>query len=215
MSINLQETPFLVTVPRLSQSLRKAAKDLSASEARYLIDIYYQIQETRKAVGNQASALAKSEEPNEFHVYLRDNLELLEDQIKACMKNYSSSTSVGEWAMAQLGIGPVLSAALLAHIDPEKTQSATHIYKDAGLAPGQRKKKGEKLDFNPALKRICWLIGESFVKVSRKPIRGSEPIHFRKPDCLSEPYDPRNYPRIVSESLLVRQPDSVNVFYSI
>lgn len=41
-----------------------------------------------------------------------------------------------------------------------------HIWRFAGLDPTNRWEKGTKRPWNGSLKRLCWLIGESFVKVS-------------------------------------------------
>jgi len=68
-----------------------------------------------------------------------------------------------------MGIGPVLSAGLLAHIDIEKAPTVGHIWSFAGLVEGQVKQKGVKLPWNADLKVLCWKIGESFVKVSNNP----------------------------------------------
>ena len=62
------------------------------------------------------------------------------------------------------GIGPILGGALVALIDIEKAQHASSVWKYAGLAPGQKRTKGQKIDYNPSLKVACWKIGEAFVK---------------------------------------------------
>ena len=75
---------------------------------------------------------------------------------------------MGAWMREIKGIGPVLSAGLLAHIDITKAAHVGHIYSFAGLAPGKVWKKGQKRPWNADLRKLCWLVGESFVKVSGK-----------------------------------------------
>jgi len=68
-----------------------------------------------------------------------------------------------------VGIGPVISSGLLANIDITRAPTAGHIWRFAGLDPTCKWAKGEKRPWNASLKRLCWLIGESFVKVSSNP----------------------------------------------
>jgi hypothetical protein len=44
---------------------------------------------------------------------------------------------------------------------------AGHIWRICGLDPTTKKQRGQKLVWDPSLKRLCWLLGESFTKVSR------------------------------------------------
>lgn len=62
------------------------------------------------------------------------------------------------------GIGPVIAAGLLAHIDIEKAPTVGHIWRFAGLDPTVTWGRGEKRPWNAKLKRLCWIIGDSFVK---------------------------------------------------
>ena len=151
----------------LSRDLRKAAATLSPREARYLVDYYYTQQENRKAADNQVRQM--QEEPHEVLAWLAENTRTLEKQIVAALGRFSKASPVGQWAESQVGIGPVISAGLLAHIDIEKAPTAGHIWNFAGLNPGVEWKKGEKRPWNASLKVLCWKIGESFVKVSGNP----------------------------------------------
>ena len=44
---------ILEPMNKLTKDLRAATKFLSQEEARYLVDLYYQMQEDRKRTGNQ------------------------------------------------------------------------------------------------------------------------------------------------------------------
>jgi hypothetical protein len=92
----------------------------------------------------------------------------LENQIKRALEKYAKSIVVGNWALAQKGIGPIITAGLLAHIDIERAPTVGHIWRFAGLDPTQSWEKGKKRPWNASLKTLCWKIGESFVKVSNK-----------------------------------------------
>lgn len=96
-------------------------------------------------------------------------METVEDSIKKSLDDFSSADPVGRWSKSITGIGPVIAAGLLAHIDIEKAPTVGHIWRFAGLDPTMIWEKGKKRPWNAALKVLCWKIGESFVKVSTNP----------------------------------------------
>jgi len=153
-------------IQRLTRDLCKAASSLSRQEVRYLVDSYYQIQELRKASHNQVRALLESGEPHELLRWFGDNSELLESQIRRGLQAYAESQRLGAWCLAQIGIGPVITAGLLAHIDIEKAPSVGNIWSFAGLAVGQEWRKGQKRPWNAQLKTLCWKAGQCFLKTS-------------------------------------------------
>ena len=79
---------------------------------------------------------------------------------------YSNGLVIGRWARSQIGIGPIIAAGLAANIDITRAPTAGHIWRFAGLDPTVQWKAGTKRPWNASLKRLCFLIGESFVKVS-------------------------------------------------
>jgi hypothetical protein len=113
-------------------------KPFSQGEIRYHVDLYYQLQEYRKAGGNQERAAIKSgEPPGQFAIWVQGNLQGLEDQIEVFLDEATENNTVGKWAKSVCGIGPVIAAGLLAHIDIEKAPTVGHIWRFAGLDPTQ------------------------------------------------------------------------------
>lgn len=145
--------------------IRRAMETMTADEARYLVDLYYQIQESRKASGNQERSL-KSEEPNTTIRWAFDTMLMVEGTIRKGLDDYSDLHHMGRWAKSVTGIGPVIAAGLLAHIDIERAKTAGAIWRFAGLDPTSTWGKKQKRPWNASLKVLCWKIGESFVKVS-------------------------------------------------
>lgn len=158
----------LSTLEKLTKDVKTAAVMLTDEEARYLVDTYYQLQEYRKATDNQCRKLATTPEgePHETLAFFAGNFRTLENNIKSCLQTYVQSKEIGRWMMSICGIGPVISAGLMANIDIRKVQSAGQIHAFAGLDPTREWKKGEKRPFNARLKTLCWKIGQSFIKVS-------------------------------------------------
>ena len=164
----------LDSIEKLSRAQKLESSTLSRVEARYLVNSYYQIQDYRKTAFAQERELSK-DTPNEADVkqhqvisWLAQNMETFEKQIIRSLDTYSESTTVGRWSRSVIGIGPVIAAGLIAHIDIEKAPTVGHIWRFAGLDPTSVWNKGEKRPWNADLKVLCWKIGESFVKVCNK-----------------------------------------------
>jgi hypothetical protein len=151
---------------RLNRDLREAAKTLSDDEARYLVDAYYTMQDDRKRAHNQVRSAEV--EPHSVIAWLADNSGMLENQIQAALDYYSDAHPVGAWLKSIYGIGPVIAAGLLAHIDIEKAPTAGHIWRFAGLDPTVKWEKKKKRPWNAQLKVVCWKAGQSFLKFSNK-----------------------------------------------
>jgi len=151
---------------RLKRNIVSAAGLLSINEARYLVDAYYQIQENRKAAANQLRALAESREPHSVIAWFLDQNETLEKQIKRALDVWTDSMPAAVWAKGIVGIGPVISAGLAAHIDIARCPTVGRIWRFAGLDPTSVWLPKTKRPWNAELKTLCWKIGESFVKVS-------------------------------------------------
>ena len=153
-------------IVKLTVDMKAAARSLSEAEARYHVDTYYTIQEQRIRAAGQVRAFSESGQPHITVQWVLDQNVKFERYIKGVLDIYSKANPVGEWSRGVKGIGPVLAAGLLAHIDITKAPTVGHIWSFAGLNPEAHWGKGEKRPFNARLKTLCWKIGESFVKVS-------------------------------------------------
>jgi len=148
----------------LTRDLKKASATLTDTEARFLVDAYYSMQENRIRSDNQVRSMVA--EPHDVIGWLAEQSESLEHQIKGALDVYSKNHPVGGWLHSVKGVGPVIAAGLLAHIDIHKAPTVGHIWRYAGMDPTSKWNKGEKRPWNASLKVVCWKLGESFVKVS-------------------------------------------------
>ena len=156
---------------RLSKDLKNAAVTLGDDTARFLVDYYYTMQDARTNANNVArAARANENEPHDLIDWFGDNTRRMENTIKSVLGIYAEGKEAGEWAMSLTGIGPVITAGLLAHIDIHKAPTVGHIWSFAGLNPEQHWGKGEKRPWNAKLKTLTWKFGESFVKFQNHPI---------------------------------------------
>lgn len=149
--------------------LRTSAQQMDANAARTLVDQYYSLQNMRIRAGNQTFAADENEEPNEFTTAVHKGFEEIEKAIAVWLDDYSAAHPVGRWARNQIGVGPVLAAALLAHVNPERSTTVSALWSFAGYNPEAVWEKGQKRPWNATLKVVGWKIGESFVKVSGNP----------------------------------------------
>lgn len=154
---------------KLRKDVRAAAVTLTAQEARYLVDSYYIMQEDRKRAHNQVRALDESEEPHEIIDWLATNSQLLENELKKVLDEYANSHKIGVWMNSITGIGPVISAGFLAHIDIEKSPTVGHMWRFAGLDPTVQWLPKQKRPWNAQLKTLCWKAGQSFMKLNNNP----------------------------------------------
>jgi hypothetical protein len=150
----------------LPSDLRKATATMETREARYLVDTYYQMQDYRMASSSQVRSIGRDGEPHATLDFFGGQFATLEKQIKGSLKSYAEGDPLGVWAMSNYGIGPVIAAGLLAHIDISKAPTVGHIWAFAGLDPTRKWEKGQKRPHNAKLKVLCWKIGESFKKFS-------------------------------------------------
>jgi hypothetical protein len=167
-------TPELVE--RLRADIRDAVTSLSIPEVRFLVDAYYQQQDNRKGSASQIRSIEKDAkkkgtepEPHRMLDWLFKQNDVLEVEIKKALDTWSDTYVVGRWAKSIVGIGPVISAGLLANIEIEKAQTVGAIWRFAGLDPTVKWEKGKKRPWNASLKRLAWIIGDCFCKFSNHP----------------------------------------------
>lgn len=158
---------FAPLLQRLSKDMKNAAKMLTRNEARFLVDSYYQMQADRIVTNNRVRSMQN--EPHILMSWLLQQNHFLEKQVAVSLDVYSDSDPVGKWMRSICGIGPVLSAGFLAHVDITKSPVAANLWTFAGLDPTVEWKKGQKRPWNPRLKTLCYKLGECFVYVQNKP----------------------------------------------
>lgn len=160
---------------KLRKDMRAAAATMTGEEARFLVDYYYILQKDRIRTSAQRKQLGDAEEPHMLIEWLSKNVRVLENNVKSALGVYAESREEGRWALAQHGIGPVITAGLLAHVDIEKAKTVSALWRFAGQDPTSKWGKGEKRPWNARLKVLCWHAGECFKRSS-----GSDKSYYGK-----------------------------------
>lgn len=165
-------TNVLDTLRVLVREDMRSAERLEDREARYLVDLYYSLQDYRiQAAGQVRSAAQAAPEPEEGEPMtllevVFATIRNLEDEVAWALGKYADSKPAGVWAQQIRGVGPVLTAGLLAHIDIHKASSPSSVWRFAGLDPTAVWGKGQKRPHNAKLKVLCWKLGESWKRFS-------------------------------------------------
>lgn len=154
---------------KLSKDLKDASKLLSRKEARYLVDIYYAIQDFRMQAASQIRS-ADEGEPNNVTEWVFSSTKKIEENVRKALGVFAAEYRVGQWLQGIVGIGPVISAGLLAHLDVRNRPTAGHFIRFAGIDPSAVWEKKTKRPWNAQLKTlIVFKLGESFVKTQNHP----------------------------------------------
>jgi len=105
--------------------------------------------------------------------YLREHilprLIELEKELKSKIKEITDSHPVYQnWAKKIRGAGPQLVGLIIAHTEIEKCDTISSFWAHCGLGLKngkiQRRRRGEKIDYDIKLQSICILTGESLIK---------------------------------------------------
>lgn len=151
-------------VQRLNKDMKEAIKLMSADQVRYMVDRYYQVQQDRIRADHQARMAVEAGEPNTLLEWNAAQARTLEGNIRNSLKSYADSSRPGRWAQSIYGIGPVIAAGMIAHIDISRAKSAANVWRFAGLDPTVKWEKKTRRPWNAQLKVLCWKAGTSFMK---------------------------------------------------
>lgn len=152
---------------RLTKDMKEYTKGMSREEAHQLVHLYYATQEQRISNANRQRQLADEGHTNTIFEALAALGAHSEALVKSALTVYTDNNDVCKWMRSNLGVGPVISAGFFSALDITKTKTAGGFHKYCGLVEGQKRVRGKKLDFNPDMKRLAWLLGKSFVLTSK------------------------------------------------
>jgi hypothetical protein len=164
-----QDEAFVFNFPlwkNLSKDVRAMAIEFDQNSVKDLVATYYRIQGDRIALAAQARELKSDDSPYQLTQYLSDQLHHMESSLISPLKTFAQSYKVGKWALSQYGIGPVITAGLISHIDISKAHTAGSVWRYAGMDPTVIWERGQKRPWNADLKVLTWKIGQSFMKFS-------------------------------------------------
>jgi hypothetical protein len=160
-----EDTELKFITRHLKSDIAHSIKLVSCDQARYLVDLYYQIQGSRIATNAQMRTLAEGDEPADIMRLIGTSYENMEKIIKDALGAFAGEYRVGRWLQSICGIGPVLSAGFLSTFDIRDRKTASSWWRYAGLDPSVEWEKGKKRPFDARAKVLCFKAGECFIKV--------------------------------------------------
>ena len=172
-------------IPLLDREKVLSAEHLSNPEARFLVADYYCAQEMRKRADMQRRQLGDRERVKGLLDYTGDSFAIMEDFVQKALLKYAQTTQVGRWCLNQVGVGPVITAGLLAHLDITKAPTAGHFWRFAGQDPSCKWKEGEKRPYNQDVKQICWHLGQCVMKTTWKESVYGDLYLTKKPELMA------------------------------
>jgi len=110
----------------------------------------------------------KREAPKELepYIWLHENLLSIEKELEETINAWSRDHPVRVHFLDHVrGIGGVLASGIIAWLSPiSRFPNISKLWKYCGLAPGQRRVRGQPCGYNPKLKSFMWKIATSFEK---------------------------------------------------
>ncbi len=226
-------------IGRATKAEALECKGITQEEARMLVGMYYSIQKFRMAAGAKVSAHTNRQDiigPQEmaFLKARKEDLYQAEKNTAKGLKAFAEGEALGRWSMSNVGLGPVNTAGLLAHIDfstccckvyegvPRKDRpghkcdglaTAGAIYKFAGLIDKKHLPwtKGQKRPYNAQLKKLCFLIGESFKRTSKLPDAFYGRLYARRKEQEVRRNDAGMYKELAYERLALAKEKKYNI----
>lgn len=103
--------------------------------------------------------------------YLNDMLEAaelaaeMEDRYGSVMGITESEPIYTEWLDNVYGVSTTLTARLIHQFGYcENFEKVSNLWSYAGLAPGQKRERGEQLNYSPDAKKLGWLVADNMIK---------------------------------------------------
>ncbi len=166
------------TLEHVEQQEQIAAPDIEV--LRVLVDLReHVLQKQRIALGNRLSAIERGVDVVDANTeriiqHFYDRFADLEDYGDNEIKALVDGLPIVQAMVTVKGLGPMLSARVVSMIDITLVDHVSALWKWAGYAvvdgKADGRRKGEKITYNPRLKKTVYLVGDSFIK-SRSPYR--------------------------------------------
>lgn len=155
----------------------KGSETMTSAILRALVDLRdRQIQKARIQFSNRVSAIERNtDDPagsDQFELVQKwhNRFDELETELDQDVKTAVKDEPMYELLKEVRGIGPLISAKLLAMIDIERANTVSALWRYAGYAVFdgkiERPVKGEALHYNKRLKTTMYLVATSFFKSS-------------------------------------------------
>ncbi|HEX2244288.1 MAG TPA: hypothetical protein VHK27_13770 [Gammaproteobacteria bacterium] len=150
--------------------------DLSGRAIGLLAAQLLDVEKTRVAINNRVQAAERDHSFTfEFNEFLKESYNSIIEQEESLIKELERQVKqhpMGPWQKSFKGVGAKQFARLLGaigdpywHIAEDRPRSVAELWSYCGMAPGQIRRRGAKLNWSPEAKMRIHLIAKSIVKV--------------------------------------------------
>lgn len=140
---------------KMSKDVKTKLVNCTPEDIKYVVQMYYQIQDFRinaggklRAIEQSKAAASKASDDGETHLdlmqWIYNNMLGIEHEIQKALDIWTDNDTVASWLKQITGIGPVISAGLVANLDITKASSVGHFYSYCGLNDNNDPWLGEK-----------------------------------------------------------------------
>lgn len=148
---------------------------LGASELKTLVDLRQAIQGYRVAMGNRALAIELGRSTGNKATFedWHEQFQILEERCDEQIRDLSDGVQIIEDMCRVKGVGKLLAAQIVSSIDITKADTVSALWRYSGYGVGddglaERRKRGERIYYNTALKTILYKLATSFMR-SKSP----------------------------------------------
>jgi len=160
----------------MSETRLEVVAEPVATQLKQIVNIRAFTQDQRIAFSNRIDAVERGDSSLSLsHVknleVWRDRFAVMEAYANADIKRITEDMEIVSRMTKVVGIGPILSAQLVAQIDITKAETVSALWRYCGYGVteegnAERRTKGERIHYNPIVKTLCWNIAVSFLRKS-------------------------------------------------
>lgn len=133
-------TKKIKRLTRPTGDIRIAAVDMSMVEARLVLRQFLELQPAQMSTKAHYKNLVKAGHTNSVMRFVKNSTEYVRTyQYKELLDIWTEKFPEARWAKSIFGIGSIIAAGLVCHIDFNKVKSPSSITQHAGQAPNSRK----------------------------------------------------------------------------
>jgi hypothetical protein len=148
---------------------------VDSAKVRVLVETYYDVQQLRLASQNRIRAAVghglHEESAKELLDFVDEHMEVQESRLKGMVqKQIGGEPLWKEWLSGVKGVGPCIAGGLMAWLgDCSQFETVSKVWAFCGMhvlnGEAPKRKRGQKVNWNPTLRTLCWKAGKSFVMV--------------------------------------------------
>ena len=152
----------LIIAEKMSNNLKSEIRSIgipTRSEIKMVVNLFYQMQDIRKALREEIRSIEGSDKTTKkantiILDYCLKNVTIIEAACKEVLQIVAESSEEGRWLLQIVGIGPILTAGLVANFDVTDKQYASQFISYAGLNDNNRPFIG-KVGAEAIMKEVC------------------------------------------------------------